>query len=166
MTSWKTVFNLIAAGAAFISAVLWFGAAKIRILVWDDAQSASGVSDAQIVVDDIDFFATVAEQAKWNRWTATRGRLSRPVPSLGAYPSYLTISPNEGAEAAVGSRIVYSTTYNTRDGIKGYEKAVYPDWGTDREYIADVIKFRPAEWANFRTRKGPFFRNLVDSAKC
>jgi hypothetical protein len=70
MTSFKAVFNGISAAAALASAGLWFGAAKIRILVWDDRQSAAKVSDARIIVDDIDFFATVAEQAKWNRWAA------------------------------------------------------------------------------------------------
>ena len=70
MISSKAVFNALAAGSALTSAALWLGAGKIRIAVWDDDQSAAGVRDAQIVVDDIDFFATVAEQAKWNRWAA------------------------------------------------------------------------------------------------
>ena len=65
MTSLKAVFNGIAAVAALTSAVLWFGAAKIRISVWGDV-----APDAQILFDDVDFFATVAEQAKWNRWAA------------------------------------------------------------------------------------------------
>jgi len=69
MTSFKAVFNGIAAGAAMVSAGLWFGAAKIRISVWGDVPNRVA-SDAQIVVDDIDFFATVAEQARWNRWAA------------------------------------------------------------------------------------------------
>ena len=69
MTSFKAAFNGISAVAALASAGLWFGAAKIRILVWDD-QSDAKVSDARIMVDDIDFFATGAEQAKWNRWAA------------------------------------------------------------------------------------------------
>ena len=51
------------------SAVLWFGAAKVRISVWGNAPIQSE-SDAQITVDDVDFFATVAEQAKWKRWAA------------------------------------------------------------------------------------------------
>jgi hypothetical protein len=59
MTSLKAVFNGITAGAALISAVLWFGAAKIRISMWRDM-----APDAQILFDDVDFFATVAEQAK------------------------------------------------------------------------------------------------------
>jgi hypothetical protein len=68
MISSKAVLNGIAAGAALTSAVLWFGAAKIRISVWGDAPDRT--PGAQIAVDDIDFFATVAEQAKWNRWAA------------------------------------------------------------------------------------------------
>jgi hypothetical protein len=69
MISCKAVFNGIAAGAALTSAVLWFGAAKVRISVWGDVPKRAA-SDAQIIVDDVDFFATVAEQAKWNRWAA------------------------------------------------------------------------------------------------
>ena len=65
MISHKTVFNGIAAASALTSAVLWFGAAKIRISVWGDAESGDPTT-----VDEIDFFATVAEQAKWNRWAA------------------------------------------------------------------------------------------------
>ena len=68
MISHKAVFNGIAAASALTSAVFWFGASKIRISVWGDA--AARESGDPTTVDEIDFFATVAEQAKWNRWAA------------------------------------------------------------------------------------------------
>ncbi len=67
--TFKALLNSIAAAAAFVSAVLWFGAAKIRISVWGDLPHRDAPDD-QIIVDDVDFVATVAEQAKWNRWAA------------------------------------------------------------------------------------------------
>ncbi len=67
--TFKALLTSIAAAAAFVSAVLWFGTAKIRISVWGDVLKRDA-SDAQIIVDDVDFFATVAEQAKWNRSAA------------------------------------------------------------------------------------------------
>jgi len=60
--TFKALLNSIAAAAAFVSAMLWFGAAKIRISVWG-AVPMRDASDAQVIVDDVDFFATVAEQS-------------------------------------------------------------------------------------------------------
>jgi hypothetical protein len=66
MTSWKAVLNGIAAGAALTSSVLWFTAAKARVSVWGDVPKP----DAALIEDDLDYFATVAGQVKWNRWAA------------------------------------------------------------------------------------------------
>ena len=65
----KALLDSIAAAAALASAMLWFGAAKTRISVWGDVPKREA-SDVQIILDDVDFLATVAEQAKWNRWAA------------------------------------------------------------------------------------------------
>ena len=87
--TFKALLSSIAAAAAFVSAVLWFGAAKMRFSGWGDVPNTD-TSDAQTVVDDVDFFATMSEQAKWNRWAALVAGLAALCQALALIPAQLT----------------------------------------------------------------------------
>jgi hypothetical protein len=92
----KEIFTWLPIFTGSISAVLWLCSACVKVPTVNDPNQY-GDYDAEIVVDETNFIATVILQVKWNTWAAATASLTALFQVIGTALSFTPSTTNSGS---------------------------------------------------------------------